>query len=133
MPKSASPAASASTRRGSSRKVSERSPWTTEGAQELLLLFLSHLELVERLDQILDGGGPLRLRDAHPRVRRLHVAAEIGAGSPRGVADLVGQVGLELGYAGGVQALEASVDARIRRHVRHEVVHHQLDCLATAQ
>src|SRR5437870_3734288 len=68
----------------------------TERAEELLLLALSHLVLVERLDQVLDRRVPLGLGDLHALVRRLHVLAVVRTGSAARLADLVGETGRQL-------------------------------------
>src|SRR6266481_6917172 len=104
-----------------------------EDGQELLLLLGGHLELGERLDQVLDRRVPLRVRDAHARVDGLHVPAQVGAWPAGRIADLVGQLSLELRDLAGVQALEAAVDAGIGRQVGHEVVHDALDRLAATE
>src|SRR2546422_11433942 len=107
-PSPASPAARASTRSRSWRKVHWRSPWMTAGlppwslpddvllhgaerAQQLLLGRGLDVVLVERLDEILDGGVPLVLGDAHVLVGRLHVLAGVGARTAGRLADLVRQ------------------------------------------
>ena len=66
-------------------------------------------------------------------MRRLHVAAEVGAGSAGRVTDLVRQVRLQPLDVGPLHVLEPSVDAAVAGHVGDEVAHHERDAFAPAQ
>ena len=66
-------------------------------------------------------------------LRGLHVLAQVGAGTARGVADLVGEVRLELLQRLRLHAFEARVDPGISRHVGGEVTHHEGDALAPTE
>src|SRR5512145_957556 len=101
--------------------------------QQILLGLGVDLVLVERLDQALHGSVPLGLGDLHAGVGRLHVLAHVGAGAATGLADLVGEVGLELDDFRRLHALEAGVDPAVGHHVGHEIVDDGRDPLAPAQ
>src|SRR5256886_10888696 len=52
-----------------------------EHTEQLVLVRLGHLELVERLDEVLDERVELRVRDAHAGVGGSHVTPGVGAGA----------------------------------------------------
>src|SRR5262245_3305065 len=58
-------------------------------AEDFVLLLLRDLELVERRDEVLHRGLPVGLRDAEPRVDRLHVPADVDARAAGGTVQLV--------------------------------------------
>src|SRR5438093_1372400 len=67
----------------------------SEDPEQLALFLGRHVELVERLDEILDQRVEIGVGDAHALVRRLHVLAGIRAGTSRGLADLVDKVAFQ--------------------------------------
>src|SRR5262245_12673675 len=104
-----------------------------ERGQQLLLGLRVHVVLVERLDQVLDGGVPLRVGDLHPLMGALHVLAEVRARAAGRVADLIGELRLEQLHRLRLHALEALVHPGIGRHVGGEVTHHEGDALPPPQ
>src|SRR5436853_326072 len=90
-----------------------------EDAEQLALFLFGNLELIERFDQILDQRIELRVGDTHPGVRRLHVAAGIGAGAAGALTNLFDQQPFQPRDVGPG---EESVDAGVGRDVADEVV-----------
>ncbi len=65
---------------------------STDERQQLVLLGFGYFVFIERLYQMLGGSIPISLSDPQTRVRGLHIAARINAGSARSSAKLIEDV-----------------------------------------
>jgi hypothetical protein len=101
-----------------------------QDAQELALFLGGHVELVQRLDQVLDQGVEVRVGDPHALVRGLHVLAGIHTGTPGSLADLIDQVALQPRDIG---LGEKTIDALVGRDIADEIVDDRGEGILAAQ
>src|ERR1700682_5162318 len=92
-----------------------------ENTEQLAFFLFGNLELVQRLDQVLDQGVELCVVDAHAGMRRLHVAPRISARPAGAGADLLYQQPFQARYIGLGEEL---VDAVVGSDIADEIVDH---------
>src|SRR5260370_24117915 len=97
---------------------------TAENLQQITLLFLRHVEFVERTHQVFDQGLKLTLCDFHVLVGGLHVLAGVLARSARSRANLFDQV---QGQTRSIGLGEFLVYARIRQDASGKLIYYRLD------
>src|SRR2546426_1559626 len=104
-----------------------------DGGQELVLLFLWHLELVESGDQVPDRNLPVALGDAETLVRHLHAAPDVNTWPARCRANLIHHQLSDTLLGISARAGEEPRDLFVGHQAADEIVRHCGNGIVAAQ